>query len=214
MAILKIARMGHPVLLQKAEEVPDPTAPEIKQLVADMIETMDDAHGRGLAANQVHVAKRVVVFHPPADPTDDPTDEDAEDREAADADEEEGEADDPPVLALINPTLEVLDDELVPGWEGCLSVPEMRGVVPRFSRVRYSGTTPDGKQFEREVSGYHARVVQHEFDHLDGILYPMRMEDLGLLVFESEFHHYLGSSDDESSIEDDDDESEDDETDD
>ena len=187
MAILKIARMGHPVLLQKAEEVPDPTAPEIQQLVANMIETMDDAHGRGLAANQVHVAKRVVVFHPPADSTEDDDDEEPEN---------------PPVLALINPALEVLDDELIPGWEGCLSVPEMRGVVPRFSRVRYRGTTPDGEHFERDVSGYHARVVQHEFDHLDGILYPMRMEDLGLLVFESEFHHYLGSND-ETEVEDD-----------
>ena len=190
MAILKIARMGHPLLLEKAEEVPDPTAPEIQQLVADMIETMDDAHGRGLAANQVHVAKRVVVFHPPADSTENDDDEEPEN---------------PPVLALINPALEVLDDELIPGWEGCLSVPEMRGVVPRFSRVRYSGTTPDGKPFEREVSSYHARVVQHEFDHLDGILYPMRMEDLGLLVFESEFHHYLGSDDDGAEVEDDDD---------
>jgi len=172
MAILKIARMGHPVLLQKAEEVPDPTASEIQQLVADMIETMNDANGRGLAANQVHVAKRVVVFHPPAD------------RQAADAgqeDEEAEESEEPPVLALINPELEVLDQELVTGWEACLSVPGMRGLVPRFSRVR---------------------VVQHEFDHLDGILYPMRMEDLGLLVFESEFHHYLGSND-ETEVEDD-----------
>ena len=185
MAILKIARMGHPVLLQKSEEVAGPTAPEIQKLVADMIETMNDAHGRGLAANQVHVTKRVVVFHPPAD------------RQAADAgDEEDENFEEPPVLALINPALEVLDEELIPGWEACLSVPEMRGVVPRFSRVRYSGTTPDGEHFEREVSGYHARVVQHEFDHLDGILYPTRMEDLGLLVFESEFHHYLDSDDD------------------
>jgi peptide deformylase len=194
MAILKIARMGHPVLLQKAEKVPDPTAPEIQQLVADMIETMEDAHGRGLAANQVHVAKRVVVFHPPADLPDS---------------EDEVDAEDPPVLALINPHLEVLDDERETGWEGCLSVPEMRGVVPRFSRVRYSGTTPDGKPFEREVSGYHARVVQHEFDHLDGILYPMRMEDLGLLVFESEFHHYLASPNDNDLDEGDDDETND-----
>jgi len=82
-------------------------------------------------------------------------------------------------------------------------------VVPRFSRVRYSGTTPDGKPFEREVSGYHARVVQHEFDHLDGILYPMRMEDLGLLVFESEFHHYLASPNDNDLDEGDDDETND-----
>ena len=197
MAILKIARMGHPVLLQKAEKVPDPTAPEIQQLVADMIETMEDAHGRGLAANQVHVAKRVVVFHPPADLPDS---------------EDEVDAEYPPVLALINPHLEVLDDERETGWEGCLSVPEMRGVVPRFSRVRYSGTTPDGKPFEREVSGYHARVVQHEFDHLDGILYPMRMEDLGLLVFESEFHHYLVSPDDNDLDDNDLDEGDDDET--
>jgi peptide deformylase len=206
MAILKIARMGHPVLLQKAEEVADPTAPEIQQLVADMIETMEDAHGRGLAANQVHVAKRVVVFHPPVDrQTAEAGEEDAGNEEPGEEDAGDEEPEEPPILALINPTLEVLDDAVVSGWEGCLSVPGMRGVVPRFSRVRYSGTTPDGKPFEREVSGYHARVVQHEFDHLDGILYPMRMEDLGLLVFESEFHHYLGSDDEDDLDETDDD---------
>jgi peptide deformylase len=179
MAILKIARMGHPVLLQRSEEVADPTAPEIKQLVSDMIETMDDADGRGLAANQVYVNQRVVVFHPPADPPTENNDEEAEERGQ--------------VLALINPEIEVLDEKTEEGWEGCLSVPELRGVVPRHIRIRYSGTTPDGERIEREASGYHARVVQHEFDHLDGILYPMRMEDLGLLVFNSEFDHFMAA---------------------
>lgn len=187
MAILKIARMGHPALLRRSEEVADPTAPEIKQLVADMIETMDDANGRGLAANQVHVNQRVVVFRPPADP---PGGDGEEEEEASPEDGEE-EDEEEEVLALVNPEIEVLDEELVEGWEGCLSVPELRGVVPRFARIRYSGTTPDGERIEREVGGYHARVVQHEFDHLDGILYPMRMEDLGLLVFDSEFDHFM-----------------------
>ena len=172
MAILKIARMGNPVLMRPAERVADPTSPEIAKLVADMIETMDDAGGRGLAATQVHVAKRVIVFHPPPD-----------DPAAAG-----GEV---PVLALVNPEIETLTDEIRDGWEGCLSVPGLRGVVPRYTRLRYRGTTPAGETVEREVGGFHARVVQHEFDHLDGILYPMRMKDLSLLVFESEFERLL-----------------------
>ena len=179
MAILKIARMGHPVLLRPAEPVPDPTAPDVKALVADMIETMNDAFGRGLAANQVHVPKRVVVFYPPRD-------EQVEEGETT-ADR----APLPPPLVLVNPEVEVLTDETEDGWEGCLSVPGMRGVVPRFTRVRYRGTTPDGTKVEREATGFHARVVQHEVDHLDGIVYPMRMKDLGLLVFESEVPHLM-----------------------
>ena len=162
MALLKIARMGHPVLGRRAAEVPDPTAPGIRGLVADMIETMHDARGVGLAAPQVHVPLRVVVFIPP--------------------DEEE----DDQVLALVNPVHEVLSDERVESWEGCLSVPGLQGLVPRAPKVRYSGTTPDGERIERTVEGFHAVVVQHEFDHLDGILYPQRMTDMTRLIFESE----------------------------
>ncbi len=182
MAILKIARMGNPVLLRRAEDVPHPTAPEIAALVADMIETMDDARGRGLAAPQVHVSKRVMVFRPPTDDGDDP------------------EADEDGVLALVNPEVEYLSNEVVDGWEGCLSVPGMRGMVPRFTRIRYRGITPAGRPIDRTVDGFHARVFQHEFDHLDGILYPQRMTDLSLLMFDTEVAKFMeeyGADEDE-----------------
>ena len=175
MAILKIARMGHPVLLRRAEEVPHPAAPEIHALVASMIETMTDADGLGLAAPQVHVSQRVVIFHTPGQ-----ADEGAEEEWSG-------------LTVLINPVVEPLGDERKDGWEGCLSVPGLHGLVPRFSRVRYRGTTPDGEVVDRAVEGLHARVVQHECDHLDGILYPMRMTDLSALIFESEFRRLRGA---------------------
>jgi peptide deformylase len=162
MAILKIARMGHPVLKAPAAEVADPTAPEIADLVEDMIETMEDADGAGLAAPQVHVPLRVVIFHVPRD------------RDADNA---------RPLTVLINPRVEPLTTEKADGWEGCLSVPGMIGMVPRFTRVRYRATAPDGTAIDRIAEGFHARVVQHECDHLDGILYPMRMPDLSKLGF-------------------------------
>lgn len=179
MAILKIARMGNPVLMRPAEPVADATAPEIKRLVADMIETMDDAEGRGLAATQVHAAKRIIVFRPPPD---DPSANDGRDV---------------PVLALVNPEVTFLTDEMEDGWEGCLSVPGLRGVVPRVTKLRYRGVTPEGQQIDKTVSGFHARVIQHEVDHLDGVLYPMRMKDLSLLVFESEFDKLMAVADDQ-----------------
>jgi peptide deformylase len=189
MAILKIARMGHPVLRRPADPVKDPTAPEVRQLVHDMLETMEDADGAGLAAPQVHVPLRVVVFHVP------------EKRLA------EGETPDPEtgkVHVLINPVLEPIGDEKVLGWEGCLSVPGMRGVVPRWRKLRYRAVDLDGNPIEREVEGFHARVVQHECDHLDGVLYPMRMQDLTLLGFEEEMSRYpLGSQSDEEEEEED-----------
>ena len=172
MAILKIARMGHPALRRPAEEVSDPRAPEIRLLVEDMIETMRDADGLGLAAPQVHVPKRVAVFLVP--------------RERV-ADGEESLA----LTVLINPVVEALGEEQKLGWEGCLSVPGLRGLVPRFTEVRYQGLTPEGEAVERVATGLHARVVQHECDHLDGILYPMRMTDLSTLVFESEMKHLI-----------------------
>jgi len=172
MAILKIARMGHPVLRRPADEVPDPTAREIRLLVEDMLETMRDARGAGLAAPQVHVSKRVVLFAAPRDRTEDP--EDAVESEFS------------PLTVLVNPDWEPLGDEMALGWEGCLSVPGLTGAVPRYTRIRYWGFTPTGQRIEREATGFHARVFQHEFDHLDGILYPMRMDDLSLLVFTEE----------------------------
>lgn len=179
MAILKIARMGHPVLRRRADPVPDPTAPEIKKLVADMIETMEDANGAGLAAPQVYVPLRVVIFHVPAGRA-------------------SGEAADQPsgLTVLVNPVIEPLTEDKEMGWEGCLSVPGLMGAVPRLTRIRYRGTTPEGQAIDREASGFHARVVQHECDHLDGVLYPQRMTDLSMLGFVEDMQKGLVKQDD------------------
>ena len=171
MAILKIARMGHPVLLQRCDPVADPGAPEIRRLVADMMETMEDAPGVGLAAPQVHVPLRLFVFRIPGE------------RSGADPyDMAVGNS------VLINPELELLSDERVLSWEGCLSIPGLRAAVPRAPRVRYRGVDCDGNVLAREVSGFHGCVVQHEYDHLDGILYPMRMTDFRLFGFNEELN--------------------------
>lgn len=172
MAILKIARMGHPVLRRPAAPVEAPDDPEIQRLIADMIETMLDAPGIGLAAPQVHVSRRIIVFHVPRD------------RVA------EGESDAPPgVNVLINPEIVPLGDEVAVGWEGCLSMPGLRGAVPRPARIRYRGLDASGTRVEREASGLHARVVQHEIDHLDGILFIDRMPDLTQLSYEEELRY-------------------------
>jgi peptide deformylase len=173
MAILKIARMGHPVLRAKAAPVPDPGAPEIRKLVADMIETLEDIGGAGLAAPQVHVAQRVVVFKVAAERT-------------------TGRPDDMPVplTVLVNPVIEPVGEAGELGWEGCLSVPGLRGAVPRWARIRYRAETPDGEAIDRVVEGFHARVVQHECDHLDGVLYPQRMTDHRLLSFVEEWQKF------------------------
>jgi peptide deformylase len=173
MAILKIARMGHPVLRRRADAVADPTAPEIRALITDMIETLADIGGAGLAAPQVHVPLRIVIFQVPAERLTDKPEDSAED-----------------LTALVNPVIEPLGDEQEIGWEGCLSVPGLRGAVPRFTRIRYRGVTPEGAAIDRTVAGFHARVVQHECDHLDGILYPQRMTDMRLLTFVEEGMRY------------------------
>jgi peptide deformylase len=173
MALLKIARMGNPVLREPAAVVEDPTAPWVLRLVESMVETMEDANGTGLAAPQVHQPWRVVVFFVsserlsglPADVAQDLT-------------------------VLINPAIEFLGEEQAFGWEGCLSVPGMRGIVPRHLRIRYSAVGLDGEPIKREVEGFHARVVQHECDHLDGILYPQRMVDLRHLFFIEELQRH------------------------
>ena len=179
MAILKIARMGHPVLRQRAGDVPDPTAPDIKRLIADMIETMKDADGAGLAAPQVHVPLRVVLFHVPPGRV-----------SGADGDSPQG------LTVLINPVLEPLGPEMDLGWEGCLSVPGMIGAVPRYKQLRYRGVDRDGAPIDRTVSGFHARVVQHESDHLDGILYPSRIGDMRLFGFVEEMKKSMVAPDD------------------
>lgn len=176
MAILKIARMGHPILARRADPVPDPTSPQIRQLVRDMIATMADANGAGLAAPQVHMPLRVVVFQAP----DERTEETSEERFDSTA----------PLTVLINPEIEVLGTQTEGGWEGCLSVPGLRGFVTRPAQIRYRGVDHEGREIARTASGFHARVVQHEADHLDGILYPQRMSDLGQLIFESEARHW------------------------
>ncbi len=170
MAILKIARMGHDVLVDPAVSVDDPGAERILRLIGHMRETMADAQGIGLAAPQVYQSLRLILFL------------DAPDRE-------EG-ANRPPVV-LINPEIEPLDDRIELGIEGCLSIPGFQGLVPRYARIGYRGLSPEGRIIEREADGLHARVVQHEVDHLDGILYTMRMPDLTKLSFESEMKHVI-----------------------
>jgi peptide deformylase len=159
MAIREVLKMGDPRLLAVSQPVPSFGTAELEELLRDMRDTMQHLNGAGLAAPQIGVGLRVVIFgveHNPRYP----------DAEAV------------PYTALINPVLSPLDDELVEGWEGCLSVPGMRGLVPRYRRLRYKGVDPAGTPIDRSVSDFHARVVQHEVDHLDGILYPRRIRDL------------------------------------
>ncbi len=182
MAILKIARMGHPVLLERAAPVEDPSDPEIRRLVRDMIETMEDAGGAGLAAPQVHVPLRLFVFRV------------APDRSSGDP----GDGVIAPT-AVINPTLELLEDDVRLGWEGCLSIPGLRAAVPRAWKVRYAGVGLDGAPLTREATGFHARVVQHEYDHLDGVLYPMRMSDFRLFGFNDELARAAAPAENEES---------------
>jgi len=156
--IREVLRMGDPRLLQTAGSVQRFGTPELESLVADMLDTMRSLNGAGLAAPQIGVPLRVVIFgfeHNPRYP----------DAPAV------------PLTFLCNPQLTLLTDEMEEGWEGCLSVPGLRGMVPRYKRLRYSGFDPQGRPIEREADGFHARVVQHECDHLDGILYPMRIRD-------------------------------------
>jgi peptide deformylase len=167
MAILKIAKMGHPLLLQKAKKVSDPTSPEIKKLVNDMFDTLNDLGGSGvgLAAPQVHVSLQIVIF------------------EAANENETS-------LITLINPKIEVLTKETSIDWEGCLSVPGLRGKVSRPNKIKYTGLDIEGNKIETIAEGFDARVVQHECDHLFGVLYPQRMKDLSSLQFVSEARHW------------------------
>jgi peptide deformylase len=173
MALLKIARMGNPVLRAPAAAVEDPTAPWVRRIVDDMIETMEDAGGTGLAAPQVHQSWRIVVFFVSGERLTEMPGDVAQD-----------------LTVLINPMVELLGRERAFGWEGCLSVPGLRGVVPRHLRIRYRAIGLDGEIIECEAEGFHARVVQHECDHLDGILYPQRMTDHRLLVFLEELQRH------------------------
>ena len=174
MAVLKIVRMGNPVLLRRADAVVDFTADDFARLVADMIETMHDAPGVGLAAPQVNVSLRLIVFWVPKERADDP-------------DAPAGSANGPvPLTVLINPEIEEIGEDRVADWERCLSVPGLSGLVVRSRRLRYAGTALNGERIIRVAEGFHARVVQHECDHLDGILYPKRITDLSSFGFVDE----------------------------
>jgi peptide deformylase len=159
MAIQSVLKMGDPILLQKAAEVTRFDTPELHALIQDMQDTMTHMNGAGIAAPQMGVSLRVVIFGVGINPR-------------------YPDAEQVPYTVLINPTLHPIGDVQEEGWEGCLSVPGMRGIVPRFQRLHYTGFDQFGKPIDRLVSGFHARVVQHECDHLDGILYPMRIQDL------------------------------------
>jgi peptide deformylase len=167
MAVRRILRMGDPRLLQVSAPVSEFDTPALHQLVADMHETMAAANGAGLAAPQIGEPLRLVIFGGAPSPR-------------------YPEAEAVPATVLINPLLEPLGATLEDDWEGCLSVPGLRGRVPRYTALRYSGCDACGQRFERTVSGFHARVVQHEVDHLDGILYPQRMRDLRAFGFNEE----------------------------
>ena len=159
MAVRPVLRMGDARLLQVARSVERFGTPELHALIADMEDTMQALNGAGLAAPQIGVDLRVVIFGITANPR-------------------YPDAEPVPQTVLINPDLTPLDATMEDGWEGCLSVPGMRGLVPRYLRLRYRGFDADGAVIERAVEGFHARVVQHECDHLDGVLYPMRIRDM------------------------------------
>ncbi|MBO9688161.1 MAG: peptide deformylase [Mitsuaria chitosanitabida] len=164
MAIREILKMGDPRLLRHAQPVTEFGTPALKALLEDMFDTMKAANGAGLAAPQIGVDLQVVVF-------------------GFQRNERYPEAPPVPMTVLINPVITPLSDATEEGWEGCLSVPGLRGVVPRLSRIRYTGVDADGQAIDREAEGFHARVVQHECDHLIGTLYPMRIQDFSRFGF-------------------------------
>ena len=159
MAVREVLRMGDPRLFQRSRPVERFDTPELHTLLQDMHDTMDALNGAGLAAPQIGEQLRVVIFGVARNPR-------------------YPEAEPVPYTVLINPILTPLSEDSEDGWEGCLSVPGMRGVVPRYTQLRYQGYDQFGVPIARNVSGFHARVVQHEYDHLDGILYPMRIRDM------------------------------------
>lgn len=177
MAIKPVLRMGHPVLLEKALPIQVFDTPELHALIQDMQDTMQHMNGAGIAAPQIGVSQRVVIFgvgHNPRYP----------------------DAEQVPYTVLINPELRFIGAEMEEGWEGCLSVPGMRGIVSRYQRLHYKGYDQYGQVIDRLVSGFHARVVQHECDHLDGVLYPMRIQYLSKFGYTDVFFPDLDIADD------------------
>ncbi|MBI3570407.1 MAG: peptide deformylase [Gammaproteobacteria bacterium] len=165
MTVRRVLKMGDPVLYRKADPVQLFNTPELDKLVADMFDTMAELSGAGLAAPQIGVSQRVVIFGVEANPR-------------------YPHAEPVPMTVLVNPMLTPIGNDMEDAWEGCLSVPGLRGLVTRHLNLRYTGFDQHGKPIDRTISGFHARVVQHECDHLDGILYPMRLRDIRLLGFE------------------------------
>ncbi len=167
MAVQEVIKMGHPLLLLRAKEVEIFGTTELENIIIDMKDTMAALNGAGLAAPQITVSQRIVIFgisensrYPEAEPV--------------------------PETILVNPEISIIGSERESAWEGCLSVPHMRGLVPRYTSIRYRGYDVKGNLIEREAHGFHARVVQHEVDHLDGMLYPFRIEDMRNFGFEDE----------------------------
>ena len=154
--------MGNPILFKKALPIEDFNTPELHALIKDMEDTMVHLNGAGLAAPQIGVSQRLVIFGQ---------------KDSDKVNPRYPDADDVPYTVLINPVIRAIDNEMEDGWEGCLSVPDMLGVVPRHLHIHYSGYDQFGHEINRTVKGFHARVVQHECDHLDGVLYPMRLND-------------------------------------
>jgi peptide deformylase len=165
MTVRRVLKMGDPLLYRKAEPVQQFNTPELDRLIADMFDTMAELSGAGLAAPQIGISQRVVIFGVEANPR-------------------YPQVEPVPTTVLVNPVLTPIGADMEDGWEGCLSVPGLRGLVSRHLNLRYTGFDQRGKPIDRTVSGFHARVVQHEYDHLDGILYPMRLRDIRLLGFE------------------------------
>jgi peptide deformylase len=180
MAVLKVAHLGHPILRKVAEPIPpsDIRSPAMQQLIDDMLETMEDEDGAGLAAPQVHVSKRLVIYGVEQNPR-------------------YPDAESVPLTVLVNPVITPVGNDQDEDWEGCLSVPDMRGMVPRWTKIRVEGLDRQAKKLSFTAEAFHARVVQHECDHLDGKLYVDRMRSMETLTFLPEFHRYWLRSGDE-----------------
>ena len=169
MSILKIARIGHPILLKKTKEVKEIRSDSIRKIIYDMSETMLDTKGIGLAAPQVHINRRILIFRNPDNVIEDPKIE---------------------ITALINPKIEKITEETNDAWEACLSIPKMLGLVRRYSKIKYSGYDLEGNMINMKAEDLHARIVQHEFDHLNGILYMRRLAHKDAFGFEDEIEKY------------------------
>jgi len=175
-AILKIAKIGHPILLKKTNNIKDLGSEKIKRIVYDMSETMMDADGIGLAAPQVHINQRIFIFRNP-------------DIESKDKIE---------ITALINPKIEKISEDTEDAWEGCLSIPGMLGLVRRFSKIKYTGYDLNGNKITNNAEGLHARIVQHEYDHLNGILYTSRLTHKDAFGYAEEIEKYWKNNEDKN----------------